>query len=139
MNDISNSPIFSKAQVKQPIESSHGETVFEMIGLDEKRGGAKLHSLAHIVIAQGKASLAHHHKISEESFYILHGRACMEIDGHSYHLNPGQACLIMPGQTHQIFNDGDQPLEFLAICAPAWYPEDSYFVSEDFTPKTNGI
>jgi mannose-6-phosphate isomerase-like protein (cupin superfamily) len=127
MNEISKHPIFSKEQVTQPIVSPHGETVYEIIGSASEHGGAKLHSLAYVKIAPGKASLPHHHKISEESYYILHGRARMLIDGHSFDLLPGQACIILPGQVHQIFNNSDHELEFLAICSPAWYPEDSYY------------
>lgn len=39
-----------------------------------------------------------------------------------------EACEI-----HQIFNDGEDDLEFLAISAPAWIPGDSFFTSEQLT------
>ena len=123
---MSSSPI-SKHQVPDPIFTPHGETIYEMIGRPQEHGEAKLHSLAHVTISPGKASLAHHHQVCEETYYVLKGAARMVLDGQEFSLSPGQACLILPGQTHQIFNPGSQELEFLAICAPAWYPEDSFY------------
>ena len=119
--------ISSKERVLDPIETPHGETVYELIGRACAHGGARGHSLAHIVIPPGKASLAHRHQVSEESYYILQGEARMVIDGRTYAMSPGEACLISPGQVHQVFNAGARDLEFLAICTPAWYPEDSFY------------
>ena len=116
----------SKDQVPDPIFTPHGETVYEMIGRVAHHGGARLHSLAHIVLAEGKASQRHSHKVCEESYYILKGQARMLIDGQETRLTPGQTCLLLPGQVHQIFNAGQGDLEFLAVCAPAWYPDDTY-------------
>jgi mannose-6-phosphate isomerase-like protein (cupin superfamily) len=119
--------IFSKDKVQNPIESSHGEVVYELVGRPDAHGNATQHSLAHIVIPAGKASLLHYHKVCEETYYILQGKARMLLNGQESTLSPGQACLILPHQRHKILNTGDEPLEFLAICAPAWYPEDSYY------------
>lgn len=117
----------SQNQVTDPIVTPHGETVYEMIGRVAHHGGAVQHSLAHIILAEGKAAQAHHHKVCEESYYILKGQARMVIDGQELLLSPGQTCLILPPQVHQLFNTGEGALEFLAVCAPAWYPEDSYY------------
>ena len=97
-----------------------------MIGRAKEHGAAEKHSLAHIVIAPGDGCEPHYHKVCEESYYILKGRARLVLDGQSYEMAPGQACLLMPGQTHQIISVGEEDLEFLAVCAPAWYPEDTY-------------
>ena len=43
-------------------------------------------------------------------------------------LKPGQICLIQPGEVHRVMNKGDEDLEFLAFCVPAWEPEDSFEV-----------
>ena len=50
----------------------------------------------------------------------------MIIDNHEFTLLPGQACLIMPDEVHQIFNDEVIDLEFLAISAPAWTENDHF-------------
>ena len=115
----------SKAQV-QPLVSPTGEAVFELVGLGAQHGGATQHSLAHIVIAPGGASARHFHKTSEETYYLLRGSATMTVDGRTLVLHPGETCLIQPGETHQIANLGSADLEFLAVCAPAWAPSDSF-------------
>lgn len=117
--------ITSKAEIT-PQANPSGETVFEMVGRPAVHGGATRHSLAHIVIAPGKASTRHYHKASEETYYLLSGVGEVVIDGQTFTLRPGEACLIETGETHQIFNHGEGDLEFLAVCAPAWTPADSF-------------
>ena len=111
---------------RQPLVQPWGETVFELIGRPAEHGGAAGHSLAHIVIAPGQASTRHYHRRSEETYYVLAGAGDMVIDGQTLALCPGQACLIEAGEWHQIFNRGGSDLEFLAVCAPAWTPGDSF-------------
>jgi ethanolamine utilization protein EutQ len=108
-----------------PVPSDHGETVYELLG--NAAGGADRHSLAHIELAPGKASLKHYHPEAEESYYILSGTARLVIDGETRTLVPGQAVAIPPPMAHQILNDGPDPLHFLAICAPAWTPDNSVY------------
>lgn len=116
----------SRARVS-PLTSPGGETVFELIGRAAEHGGAR-HSLAHIAIAPGGASTRHYHKVSEETYYILRGAATMAIDDRTLALGPGDTCLIQPGEVHQISNPSRDELEFLAVCAPAWAPDDSFEV-----------
>jgi len=52
------------------------------------------------------------------------------IDEASFGLTVGQACLIQPLERHRIFNEGEEDLEFVAVCAPPWGPEDSVFVQD---------
>ena len=119
-------PTYEKSRTT-PLHSPHGEIVYELIGRAPEHGSADRHSLAHIVIPPGKASLLHYHKICEETYYLLRGQARMVLDEKTFTANPGEAILVLPQQRHQIFNTGNSDLEFLAICAPAWYPEDSYY------------
>lgn len=116
--------ITSRALVS-PLASPGGETVFELIGRVAEHGGAR-HSLAHIVIAPGGASTRHFHKTSEETYYMLCGVAQMAVDDQIFALRPGDTCLIQPGERHQISNSGPYDVEFLAVCAPAWAPGDSF-------------
>ena len=122
--------INSKDQITIPLTQPLGETVFELVGSSPKSGDARLHSLAHILIPPGKSSSAHYHKVAEETYYILKGQGRMLVDGREYILTPGQACLVCAPEVHQIFNDGDIDLEFLAVCAPAWTPDDSFPADE---------
>ena len=120
-------PVKSKDKNENPIITPHGEIIYEIIGRVQGRGETEQHSLAHVVIPPGKSSKAHFHKTCEESYYILKGTASMIINAQEFGLTPGLACVIHPGEKHQIFNVGAEDLEFLAVCAPAWYPEDSFY------------
>jgi mannose-6-phosphate isomerase-like protein (cupin superfamily) len=111
-----------------PFASDHGEVVYELMG--NAAGGTRQHSLAHIELPPGKASLKHFHPEAEESYYILSGAARIVIDGETCLLTPGQAVAITPGMVHQIFNDRPEQLRFLAVCAPAWTPDISVFVED---------
>lgn len=125
--------IHSRSQMNTPLPSPSGEIVYELVGASPASGNARLQSLAVIVLPQGKCSSRHYHKHSEETYYILKGQARMNVDEREFVLNPGQALLIEAGEMHQIFCAGDeangQTLEFLAICSPAWSPDDSFEVA----------
>jgi mannose-6-phosphate isomerase-like protein (cupin superfamily) len=84
--------------------------------------------LARIVIPPGKSSIPHYHKNRQETYYILQGEGTMVLDGEKLVLHPGTAIIILPEETHYIENKGIVDLEFLAICVPAWVPEDSFEV-----------
>jgi mannose-6-phosphate isomerase-like protein (cupin superfamily) len=101
-----------------------GESVQELLGL--QAGGATSHSLAIVTIQPGKSSAPHFHKKSDESYLILSGVASMYIDQAQFELQAGEAVLIEPMEVHQISNYGDEVLTFLAVCVPAWHPDDSF-------------
>ncbi len=109
-----------------PLNSEHGETVYELIGA--AAGGTRSYSLAQIVIPPGKTSLKHYHPTAEESYYILSGLARMDMDGTSTTLHPGDSIAILPNRIHQIANAGPDDLVLLAICVPAWTPDNSVYV-----------
>jgi mannose-6-phosphate isomerase-like protein (cupin superfamily) len=118
--------IVRKEDIAEPFRAPLGELIFEMIGRPEATGGTINHSLAHVVIRPGSSSPAHYHQASEETYYVLKGGAQVVIDDSEFTLHPGQACLIMPGESHQVFNHEEIDLELLAICAPAWTADDSF-------------
>lgn len=122
--------VTSKSEILNEFFTPQGEKIYELIGKSALTGETTRHSLAHIIIPPGKSSALHFHKNSEETYYILKGEGWMRIDQHEFSLQPGQACLIEPGEKHQVFNQGKTDLEFLAVCAPAWVPEDSFEVGE---------
>lgn len=108
----------------KPIFSASGEVIQEFLGV--QAGTVDSHSLARVTIGPGKSSMAHFHKISDESYLILSGTATLQIDGEEFTLRQWEAVLIQPMEVHQIFNHGDQDLTFLATCVPAWQPADSF-------------
>ena len=117
-----------KKDIGSPLVTPTGEVIFELIGKGEESGGILSHSLAQILIPPGKSSAPHFHQESEETYFILSGEGMMTLDQKQFTLKPGQACSISPGEIHQIVNQGEKDLEFLAVCVPAWTPEDSFEV-----------
>lgn len=111
-----------------PFVTPSGEIIAEMIG--KAVGDDANHSLARIVIPNGKSSNLHYHKVTEETYFILKGEAEMQVNGKKFKLIPGQACYLEPGDIHQVHNEGEADLVFLAFCAPAWVPDDSFEVEE---------
>ena len=117
-----------KELIAKPFENSLGENVYEMLGAPEAIGGAKHHSFSHVVIPPRCSSRPHYHPVAEETYYILKGEGRMMVDGREMRLVPGDALLILPPEVHQIFNDTDTDLEFIAVCAPAWEPKNSVYL-----------
>ena len=87
-----------KEDVTKPFLAPRGEIIYEMIGRPQEIGGTTKHSFVHVVIPPNKSSSAHYHIVSEETYYVLKGRARMIVNGQEFALSPGQACLIMPNE-----------------------------------------
>lgn len=117
-----------KDKVEKPFVNTTGERVYEMLGAPEHIGAAKYHSFSHVVIPAGCHSRPHYHPVAEETYYILSGEGRMIVDDSVLKLIPGDALLIQTLEKHQIFNDGDSDLEFIAVCAPAWTPDNSVYL-----------
>lgn len=120
--------ITRKELIDKPFTSGTGERVYEMLGAPEHIGAAKYHSFSHVVIPAGCSSRPHYHPVAEETYYILSGEGRMLVDDREILLRPGDALLIHTLEKHQIFNDTEKDLEFIAVCAPAWTPDNSVYL-----------
>lgn len=69
-------------------------------------------------VPPGAAEVMHHHRRAEQFFYVLAGRATLELDGRSVEIGPRQGCHVAAGVRHQLRNAHDETLEFLVISAP---------------------
>jgi len=105
----------------------------EFIAGDETRLRELLHpakadlalrySLAHAVVAPGRASVPHRLKTSEV-YYILSGEGTMHVDDDAAPVRAGQVVYIPPRAVQWIANTGADDLAFLCIVDPAWRAED---------------
>lgn len=120
--------VLSKDNVA-PHNSQHGEVIYELIGRAVGEPTER-HSLAYVVIPPGKSSLLHFHPEAEESYYIIHGQARMQVGEEEIELVAGQTVLIPARKVHQIINAGELDLEFLAFCVPAWEATNSVFLEQ---------
>jgi mannose-6-phosphate isomerase-like protein (cupin superfamily) len=87
-------------------------------------------SLAEARLPAGQSTTGHYHPRTEEIYYILAGRARMQVGTEFGALGPGDAVAIPPGQFHQITNLGPEVLRFLCCCAPAYEDEDTVLAGE---------
>jgi mannose-6-phosphate isomerase-like protein (cupin superfamily) len=113
-----------------PHVQEHGEIIHELIGRAVGMPTDQ-HSVAYVIIPPGKSSIRHYHPVAEESYYILSGRALMELGEEKQSLEPGQIVLIPPGLLHEIHSEGPGDLEFLAISAPAWEENEPVYQETD--------
>jgi mannose-6-phosphate isomerase-like protein (cupin superfamily) len=111
-----------------PITTPHGELIRELIGRTATEGPTPRHSVAHITLPPGKSSLLHYHPEAEESYYILSGQAQVLVGEEEVVVVAGKAVLIPAPQSHKITNIGSDDLVFLAVCVPAWEPDNSVFL-----------
>ena len=63
-------------------------------------------SIATIFVDEGKSSVSHYHKKTEEIYYIVQGTGKVVIDGVHFEVRPGTAVYIPIGSIHQIENVG---------------------------------
>jgi mannose-6-phosphate isomerase-like protein (cupin superfamily) len=86
-----------------------------------------LQSLAEATLEPGQATQRHHHRVSEEIYFVVKGSGDMEVDGERTRIRPGDAVLIPPGAWHSLENDGTSELRILCCCAPPYSHDDTYF------------
>jgi len=61
------------------------------------------------------------HKHNDQWLFVLSGRGVATVQSENFSLNPGMLLLIEAGETHEIHNTGDRPLEPLNFYAPPEY------------------
>jgi len=108
-----------------PFTTADGSTIRSI--LDTTNAPVENQSLAEAAVPAGGATQRHYHKASEEFYFMLEGRAQMEIDGEKREVAPGDAVLIPAGAWHQISATAGEDLRFLCCCAPPYSHEDTFF------------
>jgi mannose-6-phosphate isomerase-like protein (cupin superfamily) len=107
-----------------PFTTVDGSTIRELLA--HRNSSIRLQSLAEARLAPGRATTPHHHKVTEEIYYILSGSAEMTLEGESRPVGPGDAIAIPPGARHTIRNTGPEELVFLCTCAPGYEHSDTF-------------
>jgi len=118
--------VIKKSSYPALIKNQGGERIQEVLGV--QAGSVHSHSVAEITIPPGGTAMPHFHKKTEETYLILSGVATLKIQEEKLVLVAGEAVLIEPGEIHQIKNNGKENLVFIAVCVPAWQPDDSFEV-----------
>lgn len=104
----------------EPFVTKDGSTVRELFHTDAQ-------SLAEATLEPGEATQRHHHRATEEIYFVVKGSGRMEVDGSARTVRPGDAILIPPGAWHTLENDGSSELRILCCCAPPYAHDDTFF------------
>lgn len=110
-----------------PFTTVDGSTIRELMA--HRNSAIRNQSLAEARLAPGAATTPHHHKVTEEIYYILSGTAAMTLGSETRPVGPGDAIAIPPGLRHTITNTGSDELVFLCTCAPGYEHSDTFLES----------
>ena len=66
----------------------------------------------------GTAEVRHFHRHAQQFFYVLAGKATMQVDGRTQVLSAGEVIWIPAGTSHQMRNDSGEEVHFLVISQP---------------------
>lgn len=69
-------------------------------------------------VPPGGSEIKHFHKYSHQFFYVLKGRATIEIDNTIFTINEYESIEVKPGQPHQLRNETEETIEFLVVSSP---------------------
>jgi mannose-6-phosphate isomerase-like protein (cupin superfamily) len=123
-NDAAPAMTINRLSEQPPFTTKDGSTIRSI--LDLTNAPVKNQSLAEASLPAGCTIQRHHHKLSEEFYFVLSGSGVMEIDGETREVTVGDAILIPPNAWHQI--TAREALSFLCCCSPPYAHEDTYFV-----------
>jgi mannose-6-phosphate isomerase-like protein (cupin superfamily) len=127
------------AKVEPTVE--HGGTcytyfMFPKESYRKETMGSYLEYIAEFEIPAGERLEPHTHD-THEFYYILSGRAKVEIDGEQRDVAPRDLIHIGREQVHSIWPVGDEPLRALAF-ASSFMPEGSAYKVAHGTPGVSG-
>lgn len=108
-----------------PFTTADGSTIRSL--LDLSVAPVRHQSLAEATIEAGAGTVRHHHRVSEELYYLIEGEGTMELDGEVRPVRTGDAILIPPGAWHRITASPAGPVRLLCCCAPPYSQKDTYF------------
>ena len=69
-------------------------------------------------VPPGRREVRHYHQHANQFFFILSGRATLEVDGRSLTLTAQHGCSVPARVPHQLINEDAGDLVFLVISAP---------------------
>lgn len=82
-------------------------------GPEEMKGKGRV--FKHMVLQPGCEVGSHIHTGDCETVYILKGKGHCLVDGKMSPIGPGMVHFINDGEEHYMINDGEEPLEFIAL------------------------
>ncbi|MGG1660466.1 cupin domain-containing protein [Brevibacillus sp. NRS-1366] len=75
-------------------------------------------SVIHERMPGNTAEVRHYHEKSRQFFFVLSGKAVLEVAGVRHELKPQEGVEVPPGVAHQMKNEAMDDVEFLVISTP---------------------
>ncbi|MGJ7912516.1 cupin domain-containing protein [Neobacillus sp. LXY-1] len=75
-------------------------------------------SVIHERMPANTSEVRHYHKQAQQFFFVLSGRATIEVNNERIILNPNEGIEIPPLVPHQMMNESNGDVEFLVISQP---------------------
>ena len=97
------------------IRNGNGEAEMHKILNSEEELYGKGRMFNHMILAPGRSIGEHTHVGDNEFFYFLKGSAMYNDNGNVVRVHPGDTAICNNGEMHGLVNDGDEPLEFIAL------------------------
>ncbi len=71
-------------------------------------------------VPPGGSEVKHYHRKSHQFFFVLSGRATLELDGQKLTISSHQGCSVAPGVAHRLSNPAGEKedLVFLVVSSP---------------------
>jgi len=97
------------------IRNGNGNTEMHKIlnNTEELYGKGRLFN--HMILAPGNTIGEHKHEGDNEIFYFMKGSGLYNDNGNTVRVYPGDTAICNDGELHGLVNDGDEPLEFIAL------------------------
>lgn len=97
------------------IRGGNGDTEMRKILMDAGELYGKGRMFNHMILAPGRSIGEHRHEGDNEIFYFLKGSGTYNDNGKRLRVFPGDTAVCNDGECHGLVNDGDEPLEFIAL------------------------
>ena len=141
-------PIMNIDDVKL-MDWGHGERFEAKFGLVSRVIGARGLGYNLTVVPAGKRAFPFHsHRVNEEMFFVIEGEGEIRIGDERFNIRQGDMIACPPGgpeTAHQIINNSDADLKYLAVSTThspeiAEYPDsDKYGVIIELDEQENGM
>ncbi len=106
---------------RAPFIALDGSTVVEVVRPEDGTGRM---SVGRARVRAGQRTTRHLHRVSDEVYYVLGGRAVVYVGGRVSILSPGEALVIPAGAEHFLEAVGG-PVEVLCVCSPPYEDADT--------------
>ena len=97
------------------IRGGNGEAEMHKILNNTEELYGKGRMFNHLILAPGYSIGEHRHEGDNEIFYFLKGSGVYNDNGTPVRVFPGDTAICNDGELHSLVNDGDEPLEFIAL------------------------